>query len=81
MADSRTCALSFTETENLISQAQKLKFIKAISNYCPLLEDSNKVTDMEFSDLICTKCGWSYLTSQEMQIISALREYINNENC
>ena len=63
-----------------IEKTERLKFIKAISDYAPLLNDSSTVTDMEFSDLICTKCGWSYLTSQEMQIISALREYINSEN-
>jgi len=80
MADSRTCTPSFSETEDLISKAERLKFIRAISDYFPLLSSSNKVTDMEFSDLICTKCGWSYLTSKEMQIISALREYINSES-
>lgn len=73
MPDSKTI-------DNLISKAEKLKFIKAISDYFPLLQDGNKVTDMEFSDLICAKCGWSYLTSQEMQIISELRKYINSES-
>jgi len=56
----------------------RMKFLKTLSNYFPLLLDKNKVTNERLASLIRSKNKWCYLTDKEMQILSMLREYIND---
>jgi hypothetical protein len=68
--------MSQNTTESIVKE--RIKFLNTLSNYFPLLHEKNKVTNEMLADLICNMRNLCYLTDKEMQILSMLREYIND---
>jgi len=64
--------------QNTLELNDRIKFLNSLINYFPLLHEKNKVTNEELANLICNTQNWCYLTDKEMQILSMLREYIND---
>jgi len=55
----------------------RLDFLNTLRNYFPLLLDQNKVTNEQLANLIRNTSRWHHLSDREMQILSVLREYLN----
>lgn len=55
----------------------RLDFLNTLGNYFPLLLEKNKVTNKQLANLIRNTSKWHHLSGKEMQILSVLREYLN----
>jgi len=56
----------------------RLDFLNTLGNYFPLLLNQNKVTNEQLAILIRDTSKWHYFSDKEMQILSVLREYLND---
>ena len=55
----------------------RLDFLNTLGGYFPLLLEKNKVTNKQLANLIRNTSKCHYLSGKEMQILSVLREYLN----